>query len=689
MARKKQQLINYHTSSKTAMPLSGDVQFGEIVVRHHHEEPQLMIKVSSGTSNTDSYAAWFVPFISSAKVSTEIQAAVSQSQGVTEAAIVALSGKVETLSGAVETKYATSADTVAAINAAKDAAISSGGTYTDSQIQMLSGITSAYVASELTSVKNDIDTAQSDISSISGSLWNLSGKVESDYATKAYSDSGDSFVQEVIIGTDEDESTANTIYGAKKYADEKVGHLSAITSAYVESMLSATTGDVQKLERDVESLSGAVSAFSATVANNYATKEFVGNASGYAYNQAKTDLIGEATDAGTADTIWGAKNYASGLNKTLSGDVVTYVDGKFDEIDTTTDGLTNKIDSLSGTVSGLSGNVVNYIDTRLVTVYKYKGSVTNVAALPANAENGDVYNVEEENGVPGETGYTPAGTNYAWVAPDPEVEGDEGHWDPLGGSVDVSAFATTSALTAVENRVGVLEAATGTLNTNLTTLSGSVSAFSASVYNNYATSADTHNAIEAAKAAAVSGAVAAASAYTDSQIEMLSGVTSAYVESQLNPVISRVDTLETNSATHTEVANASAATFDSAYTAAVASAKNYTDARETAIIGGASSDYNTLKKAEDKIKELSAGTDNEITSLDSRLDGLESSALSWNNMVAGSVTDARFGAVADDAEGKKGGQGSGATVDSNAKMMKDSGEIVLDLSGLIIDCGDF
>lgn len=685
MARKKQQLINYHTSSNTAMPLSGDVQFGEIVVRHNHEEPQLMIKVSSGTSRETDYAEWFVPFISSAKVSTEIQAAVSQSQGVTEAAIAALSGKVETLSGAVETKYATSADTVAAINAAKDAAISSGGTYTDSQIQMLSGITSAYVASELTSVKNDITNNTRDIASVSGSLVELSGKVESDYATKAYSDSGDSFVQEVIIGTDEDESTANTIYGAKKYADEKVGHLSAITSAYVESMLSATTGDVQKLERDVESLSGAVSAFSATVANNYATKEYADAESAAAV----TTVVGQETDAATANTVYGAKAYASSLTNTLSGDVVNYIDGELQTVNADIESAFTGIGALETAVSGMSGNVVDYIDTRLVTVYKYKGSVTNVAGLPGNAENGDVYNVEEENGAPGETGYTPAGTNYAWVAPDPKVEGDEGHWDPLGGSVDVSAFATTSALTVVENRVGVLEAATGTLNTNLTTLSGSVSAFSASVYNNYATSADTHNAIEAAKTAAVSGAVAAASAYTDSQIEMLSGVTSAYVESQLNPVITRVEKLETSAATHAEVANASAATFDSAYTAAVTSAKNYTDARETAIIGGASDDYNTLKKAEDKIKELSAGTDNEITSLDSRLDGIESSASSWNNMVAGSVTDARFGAVADDAEGKKGGQGSGATVDSNAKMMKDSGEIVLDLSELIIDCGDF
>ena len=46
MARKKQQLINYHTGSKQSMPLSSEVQYGELVVRHNAEQPELLIKVA-------------------------------------------------------------------------------------------------------------------------------------------------------------------------------------------------------------------------------------------------------------------------------------------------------------------------------------------------------------------------------------------------------------------------------------------------------------------------------------------------------------------------------------------------------------------------------------------------------------------------------------------------------------------
>ena len=87
MARKKQQLINYHTGSKTNMPQTTEVQFGEIVVRHNHEEPQLMIKVSSGTSGEAGYNEWFEPFISSGKISTEIQAAIADSEGSRETVV--------------------------------------------------------------------------------------------------------------------------------------------------------------------------------------------------------------------------------------------------------------------------------------------------------------------------------------------------------------------------------------------------------------------------------------------------------------------------------------------------------------------------------------------------------------------------------------------------------------------------
>lgn len=53
----------------------------------------------------------------------------------------------------------------------------------------------------------------------------------------------------------------------------------------------------------------------------------------------------------------------------------------------------------------------------LTTVYRYKGTVAAVSALPASADVGDVYNVEGDNG-----------QNYAWTGT---------AWDALGGSITI------------------------------------------------------------------------------------------------------------------------------------------------------------------------------------------------------------------------------------------------------------
>lgn len=75
-----------------------------------------------------------------------------------------------------------------------------------------------------------------------------------------------------------------------------------------------------------------------------------------------------------------------------------------------------------------------YVKQRTASVLVWKGSVANYAALPAEHEVGDTYNVVAANGS------YPAGTNYAW-------NGTE--WDPLGGSIDTSVFALKSSLATI------------------------------------------------------------------------------------------------------------------------------------------------------------------------------------------------------------------------------------------------
>ena len=96
----------------------------------------------------------------------------------------------------------------------------------------------------------------------------------------------------------------------------------------------------------------------------------------------------------------------------------------------------DKIPLLKGTIT--DGKVLKYsssdggfVEASISAVLTYKGSCT-YATLPSSGQViGDVWNVTDAHGT------TPAGTNYAW---------NGSAWDPLGGDVDLSGYATTTAL---------------------------------------------------------------------------------------------------------------------------------------------------------------------------------------------------------------------------------------------------
>lgn len=67
------------------------------------------------------------------------------------------------------------------------------------------------------------------------------------------------------------------------------------------------------------------------------------------------------------------------------------------------------------------------VDNKLTAIYKFKGSVLTYAELPIDAENADVYNVEEN------------GVNYAWVEA-------TSSWDSLGGLVGLATLTENGLL---------------------------------------------------------------------------------------------------------------------------------------------------------------------------------------------------------------------------------------------------
>ena len=136
MPRKKQQLINYHTGSLTSMPLSGDVQLGELVVRHATDKPELLIKKDNNE---------FATFIDSASIAGKLTTLKTYIEGQIDSLESASTSDLKAFSATVVNTYATSADTESAIATAKSEAVSSGKGYTDGQI---SAVTSAYTKAD-------------------------------------------------------------------------------------------------------------------------------------------------------------------------------------------------------------------------------------------------------------------------------------------------------------------------------------------------------------------------------------------------------------------------------------------------------------------------------------------------------------------------------------------------------------
>lgn len=188
--------------------------------------------------------------------------------------------------------------------------------------------------------------------------------------------------------------------------------------------------DVTGLQEKISSIESSVSG-KADKANSLA---------GYGITNAytKTEVDGKVSDLtsqlGTAnEAIEGLEtSIESKADKstTLAGYGITdaYTKGETDgflaqKADTTVvNGKADKSTTLAG--YGIEDAYTKgEVDAKVSSVYKYKGSVANEAALPQEDQvTGDVYNVED------------TGMNVAW---------DGSKWDKLGSTVDLSAYMTT------------------------------------------------------------------------------------------------------------------------------------------------------------------------------------------------------------------------------------------------------
>jgi len=154
---------------------------------------------------------------------------------------------------------------------------------------------------------------------------------------------------------------------------------------------------------------------------------------GYQGMQGYQGKTGPVFNVTTADT----KQYLLGLNATggtIGADTVhtnkdVYVSGNT---------LYAGNLSFNGVLlTSFSSSVHSAINNAIANVYNVKGSTDSYETLTAKTNNtkGDVWNVVSSHGEIGTSGYTPAGTNYVW---------DGSGWDQLGGTVDLTGYATSA-----------------------------------------------------------------------------------------------------------------------------------------------------------------------------------------------------------------------------------------------------
>ena len=292
-------------------------------------------------------------------------------------------------------------------------------------------------------------------------------------------------------------ATIEAVSGAAKTAIEGLTDSATTLQGEIDSINDSlglgesATGEtivsrIETLESATGTLDTAIDEVDAKFAN-YATSSDTQNAikavddkfANYMLTTAVTDAIATAKSEAIAD--------AKGKDDALFSSATTYVDAEIKE--------------LSGVTSAAINTLRTEINDKIGTAYVYKGTVATKNDLPESGKTeGFVYNVTNAEGTPGDPEYTPAGTNYAW-------NGEA--WDALGGTVDLSNYATTGTVNGVSERVtaaegeidnlqtattalqtavetanddiDTLSAATGTLSSNLTALDGRVGTLSGRV----------------------------------------------------------------------------------------------------------------------------------------------------------------------------------------------------------------
>ena len=617
------------------LPTPEQLEYGELAINYADGHETLAIKNNQNE---------IVPFSSDEKIYDNVQIQIDNALVPVLSAITDITSAITDDEFVVATALADLDDRITSINNYSEEL--------DNLINELSGsVMDNYALSAVT--HQEIEDAKGDVlvfvNNLSGSVSAFSASVVNTYATSAKTHSAIASASGNVYNT-------ATAYTKTVSGNIEKNFNKYATSANTHNTFTAVGTRIDNLSSDLNTLSGAVSAFNASMIVQFATKA---EASEYA-------AVALANSVSYTDSVSGniEQNFKKYATSAQTHGAITALGTRIDNVNTTINGL-------SGSVSAFSASVISKYATSANThsaIAAASGNVYNTATAYTKTVSG---NIEKNFGKYA----TSANTHSTFTAVGTRIDNLSSDLNALSGAVSafnatmIGDFATKSeaseyAAAALANAMDYTDSVSGNIeqnfgkyatsaqthgavtalgtridnvNTTINGLSGSVSAFSASVISKYATSANTHNAISTASGNVYKSATAytkQVSGYIESNFGKYatSANTHAKIESVKSELNNRIDGVSTdvsnlsgsviafsgvvrnNYATKAEASQYAAAAY--------ANAMNYTDS----VSGNIEQNF--------KKYPTSAQTHGAITALGTRIDNVNTTI----NGLSGSVS---------------------------------------------------
>ena len=247
MGRNNQRLINFHTSGLTSMPVASDVHYGEIVVRHNKQQPELLIKVSESEFGVIPGSGAVASAISvAAKNVTDY---VDREVNTIESSITSLQKAVSAVSTNIGENYVSKTDFVQAQGDLFVSAttVASNDATTKANNAKNDAINAAAASAD--TLNKRIDTVDGRVDTVSASLNTFKTEVANTYETK------DNVSTAITAAKDSVYSSATTAAFAEAKSKADAAQAAAIAAAAA----SANT-----LQNNIDTVNNSVTGLSAS-----------------------------------------------------------------------------------------------------------------------------------------------------------------------------------------------------------------------------------------------------------------------------------------------------------------------------------------------------------------------------------------------------------------------------------------